>query len=408
MRTILIVGKSFSGLANFLLEHGYDFIVLRDKKTTKFPEKKIKNRIVTDFSDTHKMLESLEHLKQKPMAAVTVYENYVLPTAIIAKQLGLYGLPIKSAEACTDKYLMRSLFMDTPEKISPEFAEVNDKQSLQDFANNHTFPLILKPANLAKSLLVTKSNSMDELMKNYQKAQRLIQETYTKYAPERKPKLVVEEFLAGSVHSVDAFIDKNGTPHILPQIVDYQTGYDIGFDDNFHYSRILPTKLSPEKQTSFLHCAELGVKALGMKNSPAHIEIIMTKNGPKIVEIGARNGGYRERMHYLANGIDITKNALNVAMGEQPDITATKNQPVAVLELFPKTAGIFVGVKNEEKLHKLKSLNYLSIKAQNGAFIGKSSDGYKMAAIIILHNPDRVQFQKDLDFVNSEVEVMTA
>ncbi|MDR2063634.1 MAG: ATP-grasp domain-containing protein [Candidatus Nomurabacteria bacterium] len=407
MKTILITGKSFSGLTSYLLEHGYDFVVLRDQKTTKFPDKKFKKRLVVDFSDSERMLEALKLLKRKPAAVITVYENYILPAAMIAKKLGLYGLPIKSAEACTDKYIMRSMFAEAPEKISPEFAEVDSEQTLRKFANCHTFPLILKPANLVKSLLVTKSMNMDELLENYQKSSSLIQETYAKYAPERKPKMIVEEYLEGSVHSVDAFIDRAGEPHILSQIVDYQTGYDIGFDDNFHYSRILPTKLPPEKQKDLLHCAKLGVEALGMKNSPAHIEIIMTKNGARIVEIGARNGGYRERMHWLANGIKLTKNALQIAMGEQPDIAATKNEPVAVLELFPKNAGFFVGIKNEAKLRTLKSLNYLSIKAKKGNFIGKSSDGYKMAAVVILHNSDSAQFQKDLDFVSSEVEVVT-
>jgi hypothetical protein len=94
-------------------------------------------------------------------------------------------------------------------------------------------------------------------------------------------------------------------------------------------------------------------------------------------------------------------------MGQQPDITATKNEPVAVLELFPKIAGTFIGIKNEEKLRQLKSLSYLSVKAKNDTFIGKSSDGYKMAAVVILHNSDPEQFQKDLDFVNNEVAIMT-
>ena len=53
---------------------------------------------------------------------------------------------------------------------------------------------------------------------------------YKKYAANRKPKMIIEEFMEGSVHSVDAFVDSNGTPHVLESIVDYQTGYDMGFD----------------------------------------------------------------------------------------------------------------------------------------------------------------------------------
>lgn len=133
----------------------------------------------------------------------------------------------------------------------------------------------------------------------------------------------------------------------------------------------------------------------------------MTKGGPMIVEIGARNGGYRERMHLVANGIDITNNALRVALGEQPNIEATKNQACAVLELFPKTPGTFDGLKDEASLRQLPSLLYLSVKAKPGEYIGKAGDGFKMAAVVILTNPDTEQFNKDLSIINGTDWVVT-
>ena len=144
-----------------------------------------------------------------------------------------------------------------------------------------------------------------------------------------------------------------------------------------------------------------------MKNSPAHVEVILTKNGPRIVEIGARNGGYRERMHRLANGIDITGSAIRIAVGEQPDIAATKNDSLGVFELFPKTPGIFAGVKNEDKLKALPSLAYLAVQAKLGAFVGKSSDGYKMCVIVTLHNADAAQFARDVAFLGEHIAVQT-
>lgn len=407
MKTVLIIGKKFSDFTSYLDAHGYDWIVLRDIRTTKFPDKKFKKRIVCDFSSETKIIEALAKLKVKPSAVIATYESYVLPAAFIANHLGLPGMPIASAEACTDKYFMRSAFARCPEKISPDFAEVGDEASLIRFANDHSFPLILKPANLAKSLLVSKSSDLDELKENYKKTTSVIDDTYAKYSPNRTPKLVVEEFLEGSVHSVDAFIDSAGNPHIIDGIVDYQTGYDIGYDDNFHYSRIMPTRLSASQQKEFFNCAELGCRSLDMRNSPAHIEIIMTPEGPRIVEIGARNGGYRERMYNLAQGIDITGNALATAMGDPINIHPSKHDPVAVLELFPKHAGIYEGIANLDKLEKLPSLYQIHEKAKPGDFMGKASDGFKMCAMIFLHNPDPKQFQEDLDFINQHVSVLT-
>lgn len=407
MKHVLIIGKKFSGFVNFLEENGYEYTELRDIKSTKYPEKKLKHRVVADFSSREKVLAAVDALPVKPDAVFAIYENYILPAAWVAEYLELPGLPVAAAEACTDKYLMRSLFREAPAKISPDFREAHTWEEVQAFAEEHEFPLIMKPANLSKSLLVTKSCNLDELRANYDRTMAKIGEIYQKYAPDRAPKLLIEEYLDGSVHSVDAFVDADGTPHVMREIVDYQTGYEVGYDDNFHYSRILPTRLSAEEQRAFLECAEMGCQALGMRSSAAHIEIIMTKNGPRIVEIGARNGGYRERMYRLANGIDVTRNALRLAFGEKPEIKATKNEPVAVLELFPHEAGEFVELSAQAELEKLASLEYLAIKAEPGKFIGKSSDGFKAAAIIILHHADAEVFAKDLDFVNNNVHIVT-
>jgi len=403
MSTFLIVGKSFSGIENSISERGDSLIVLVDSSV-----KNTSQKLSVDFSDRSSLDNTINSLVGKVDAVFWVYENYVTHAAYIAKSLGILGLPVEAAERATDKLLMRQAFSKVPEEISANYSLVENEESLLDFAKKQGFPLVIKPANLTKSLLVTKSQNKSELLENYKKTIAIIDKVYSRYAPGRPPKLIVEEFLEGAAYSVEAFADKNGIIHILDQIVDYQTGYDIGYDDNFHYSRILPSKLSHSDQAALRKIAKLGVQALGMRNSPAHVEIIYTERGPRIVEIGARNGGYRSRMHRLANGLDINQISLDLAIGKQPHIIATKNESCAVLELFPKTPGKFLGINNEDGLKELSSLKYLKIKQKIGGRVGKSSDGYKMCAIIALHNTDAAQFNKDLEFVNNQVRIRTA
>ncbi len=408
MQTVLIVGHSFHSLTSYLLEHGFEYVVLRDKHKTKHPTKKLRRRIVCDFSSPASVQAAIREVQQHQIAAVLVmYENYIVAAAEIAQQLGLPGIPVAAGRACTDKSVMRELFARAPTKISPDFAVVTDEEHALEFAATHEFPLILKPTNLAKSLLVSKLHNKSELVETFRATLQASTAVYQKYAPHKTPEFIIEEFMEGSIHSVDAFVDSKGVPHVLHEVVDYQTGYDIGYDDNFHYSRTLPSRLSKEHVEQIRHVASLGCQALGMKNSPAHIEIILTKQGPMIVEIGARNGGYRERMHRLANGIDITGNALGIAFGQQPEITATRNDNCAVLELFPKKPGLFKEITNLAQLQELPSLTYSSIKVDPGDFIGKASAGYKACAIIVLHNADSEQFARDLEFVNQNVVVAT-
>lgn len=409
MAHVLIVGKSFSGLKKFLIDNGHTYTLLQDRLATKFPDKKFKRRVVCSFQDRGSYLTAARRIHDcEPVeATVVTYEGYVVPNAHIAAELGLPGISEEAAVACTDKEVMRTKFALSLEKVSPDFQVVESRESLIEFASSHDFPLILKPANLAKSLLVTKNNSLDELLANYDNACILAEETYRSYAPNSTPKFIVEEFLEGSIHSVDAFVDATGTPHILNQVVDYITGYDIGFDDNFHYARLLPSRLSTDDISHIRHTAEIGCRLLGMTSSPAHIEIILTRQGPRIVEIGARNGGYRERMHKLANDIDITANALALALNQPLDLTAKENNSVGVFELFPQNPGIFTGINREQALKNLPSLNYLSIKARPGQFVGKAGDGYKMAAVVILASHDSRQFADDCSTLKEQHQVTT-
>lgn len=403
---VLIVGSSFKNLRDYLRAHDIPFTVLKDIKGDS--GKTAPNKVICDFSNMESIFAAVDAVPQKIDAVICVYEAFVVAAAQIGEHLGLPHLPVKSAQACTDKSIMRELFAKAPAKISPAFQKVNSLHDALEFGKTHDFPLILKPVNLAKSLLITKVHDLNELEVVYKKTIAAAPAVYEKYAPNNKPEFLIEEFMEGPVHSVDAFIDSNGVPYVLEQVVDYQTGFDIGFDDNFHYSRIIPSKLSQTQIAEIREVAALGCMSLGMKNSPAHVEVILTKSGPRIVEIGARNGGYRERMHRTANGIDITANLLRVVQAQEPKVEATKNDPCAVLELFPKTPGIFTGISHEKELLELPSLTYFSIKQPIDMHVGKSSDGYKMCAIIMLHNQDSQQFEKDLAFVNEHVAVQTA
>jgi hypothetical protein len=406
VKNILIVGKTFDGFEKYLQNNNFNAVFLRDENNDQISFFDIFD---TDFSSDEDFLQIAQKINSliKIDGVFTMYENYIVPAAKIAARLHLPYLPIAAAQNCTDKFLMRTAFSRSPEKISPDFAIVRNEKDIKEFAKNHKFPLIMKPTNLSKSLLVYKNDNAEELLKNFARITELAPKIYQKYAPSSAPKILVEEFLDGSIHSVDAFIDHSGNPQILQNVVDYQTGYDIGYDDNFHYSRILPSKLSAEKIAEIRHCAEVGARSLGMENSPAHIEIILTNDGPRIVEIGARNGGYRDRMYLLANGIDIYGNWIKTILGERVDILAQKNEDCAVLELFPRENGIFVGIKNEEKLRKLPSLNDFHFSLKIGDLIGKAGDGYKRSAVVILHNSDSAQFKKDLDFVRNNVSIIT-
>lgn len=405
MSLILVVGKGYSGVTSRLREAGHEYIILRDRTTSKHPDKKYKRQVLGDFTSRETIFASVDALAVKPDAVVTIYENYILATAWIAEHLGLPGMPIDAALACTDKWLMRQAFRAATEQVNPDFAIVQTEDDLLSFASTHSFPLMLKPANLVKSLLISKNDSIDELLDSYRHTMEIIDDVYARYSPDRQPSVIVEEFLEGSMHTVAAFADKNGTAHIMSQIADLQMARDVRFDDNFLYSRKLPSNLSANDQQAILHTAAVGMAALNMHGSPAHIEIILTPHGPRIVEIGARIGGYRERMYDLSYGINMIDAAVAVALGNQPILAESRSDASAVIELFPKQTGSFTEIEGAEHIKSLPSCISFNIKAQPGQMVGRATDGYKFSAVIVLHSEDKNQLDADLSFITNHVRV---
>jgi len=137
--------------------------------------------------------------------------------------------------------------------------------------------------------------------------------------------------------------------------------------------------------------AEKGVRALGMKSTPAHIELISGDNGTKIVEIGARTGGYRPRMYRMSYGADLTEQEVRIALGETPLIEESFSAYCAVYELFPNTEGSFLSIE-----HKLdpSQLAYYRITAKVGDRVGPAKNGFKATAIVIVKDEDESTFLK--------------
>lgn len=404
---IWFVGLSYKEYRDYFDAHGIKYGVFADITGRKIAADKKLPRINVDFTNESTIEASLESSDVKVSGIVSIYEAYVYSASVIAQYFGVPGMPAEAALACTDKNLMRQKFHDYNPAITPDFRVIGSFDDVKEFMSSHDYPVILKPANLVKSLLVTKNDNAAELETNFKYASKTIHHLYEKHSVKREPKLLIEEFMEGSVHSIDAFIGQDGEPHILKQIVDYETGYDIGKSENYHYSRRLPSRLPMSIQDQMIEVASEGVKALGMKSSPAHIELILTNAGPKIVEIGARIGGYRTRMHSFANGIDMIRAALNIAEGRPVDIKAKTEKYCAVIEIFPDKAGEFVEISGLDKLLRLPSLISHRIVPKPGTKVGLSSEGHKASVIVMVGNDDKNAFENDYNFIKNNVSVKT-
>lgn len=401
-----VVGKVFSEFLEYLEDNGIEFGVFRDASFKNPP--RLHARIEPlDFSTPATLPHQLQHIRPGEVSAIIVagYENYVLPAACIARHFGVPGPSIEAAHAATDKAVMRAKFMRSVPTLTPDFAVAASWDDIEKFMSAHHFPVMLKPANLMKSLLITKNSTPGELQENYRHTEQAMRRLYRKYSVSQVPKIIIEEFLEGTMHTVAAFADAEGNPVIIPGVADCVTAQEIGFDDNFLYSRALPSALPAAQQQHMYDAAAEGIRALGLTNCPAHVELVLTKKGPKIIEIGARVGGYRPRMYQYGLGIDLQQLMIDTAYGRPLHFSASAHHCIRALELFPDSSGQFLSLTHEREIRQLPSLRRLSIKPRPGQTIGRSSQGYKAAAVVVLASDNPAQLQKDYEFVRANARI---
>jgi hypothetical protein len=395
MKCLYYVGRSYPHpeALEALESQGYKFGVFRDKSHPGTANPAVGDIVDLDFSSRNNFVDSLKAARIPSIdGLLCTYENYITYKSILAEFLNVPAMPLEAAEKCTDKYLMRSAFLKQNPAITPRFASISGEQEALAFASEVGYPLILKPANLVKSLLISRCNNQTELVQAYRRTIAHIRDVYRQNnVYDREPQLILEQFIVGKMCSVAAFVDIHGQTHFCDGICDLVSAQSAGFDDNFLYSRKLPADFDTQLERQIFNIAEQGVKALGMQATPAHLEIIYNHDTVKLVEIGARIGGYRPMMYSISYGIDMLEQEIKVALGETPNTSGKFQNFSAVYEIFPNQVGIFKGLANAGPSD---SYYYYNLVAKPGDMVGPSQNGYKAPLRIAVVDSDLAKFQQ--------------
>lgn len=405
-RTLAIIGRPYQLLIEYAKsQKDLRIIGIQDVNQNFDYGPYVEKTYSLDLSSKENVEKSIKLLPEPIHGLSTEYESGILAKAWLGSALGLPSISIESALAATDKYLMRNKFQSFAPSITPSFEIVQNWDQVLKFAQQAGYPVVLKPTNLMKSLLVTISQNEDELRHNFEITQIGLTEAYQKNGiTHRSPQMIIEEFLDGPAFSVDLAVDSRGDI-FSTSVIDLVMGKDIGLNDSFNYSRIMPSKFSSEQQEEIIQAAKQGVQALGLMNSAAHAEIILTKSGAKIIEIGARFGGYRPRMYEASLGLNLHQVELDLAFAQEISLIPTKNHPCAVYEIFPEGEGTVASIENWEEAKQLPSVKTVKQSKNVGDMAGLSKNGYKCVAYFFLTHPDPDQFNKDRRFIEEQVRV---
>jgi phosphoribosylamine-glycine ligase len=122
-----------------------------------------------------------------------------------------------------------------------------------------------------------------------------------------------------------------------------------------------PSRLSATTVAQIRAATEAGVRALGLNYCAFHAELKITRDGPKIVEIGARLGGDRISTHLtpLSTGVNLVRAAIQIAVGQAPDIVPSMARGAAVRYFHAADCGTVERVEGLDDISSLPGLELL-------------------------------------------------
>lgn len=354
--------------------------------------------IRVNFDSPRSIVEAIRPYESELYAATCRAEAQIPNFAKVVPHISYLKIPTsESLRWSTEKILMRRRFHAYDPEITPRYLVVKkiDGETLGKIEQKIGFPLIIKPSGLAQSLLVAIAYHKEELEKSIQKAYKKIKKLYAEAEGRGEPELLVEQFLEGNLYSIDAYVDSRGRPYFCPMVY-VKTGRLIGFDDFFGYLQMTPTNLNPESIREAQRISARAIHALGLKNSTAHIELIKTENGWKIVELGPRIGGFRDDLYALAYGIDHTANDILIRIPRKPIVPKKIKGFAAAMKFFARDEGRIQKIGGIKKAQALDSFHSIAVNKKIGDRAVYAKHGGKSVFNIILFNKDRSNLLADI------------
>ncbi|MDV9178261.1 ATP-grasp domain-containing protein [Streptomyces sp. W16] len=339
-----------------------------------------------------------------PDGIVTFSEHRLRLTAAVAAHCGLPFHSAGTVDALTDKFRQRHVLADHGVQHTGCALLRHPDDCAGALALVGT-PAVLKPRHGAGSVDTCLVGSADECR------HRLAE--FTGSAPRD---FVLEEFLRGdpgyadtgwgdyvSVESliVDGeprTVAVTGKPPLVPPF--RETGH------------ILPAPVPVPLAAEVVGLEQAAVRALGIRHGITHTEVKLTADGPRIIEVNGRLGGFVAEIVQRRTGYDMVAAALRLALGlpvtvPEPSLPGRGPDPVAFqYMLIPPADPVTPGpLSLVETLEELPGVDLVEVSAPDGRH-GDWRRG-TLGAIGVVYGtaPDHTQLRYLLGLLRDRMEL---
>ncbi|MEU2900456.1 ATP-grasp domain-containing protein [Streptomyces sp. NPDC001273] len=203
---------------------------------------------------------------------VTVRERFLTTAARISDVLGLDGNPLTTVLTLQDKALMRRHPDLLADDGTVRARTLRDPGDVDAFIALVGLPVVVKPRDGSGSEGVLVVRDPADVAAARDRALR------------NPGRLLVEEFLDGPEFSVESFTSE-GRHHILA-VTEKFTGANA-----VEVGHVVPARIEAARLQALEAAARRFLDAVDLTEGPAHTEIILTAEGPRIVESHNRPGG---------------------------------------------------------------------------------------------------------------------
>ena len=308
-----------------------------------------------------------------------------------AEVCGLAGITMDTAVKATDKGEMIKTF-ECNDVEHPWYFIACNKAIFENIKGKIKYPCIMKPIDSAGSRGVVLVYNLEELENEY---------SYT-VSESHSGGVIIEEYMNGPEVSVEV-MTVDGEPHIL-QITDKITTGAPHFVEMGHTQ---PSRLDDVNVKKIKDLAARAVKAIGIENGPAHVEIILTSDGPKMVELGARMGGDCITTHLvpLSTGIDMVRATIEIACGEKTDIKPKFSKGSAI-RYFKTAEGIIKSITGIEEANKIPGVKEISFVKNIGDRVENIGSSVDRVGFVIAQGGNADEAEKICEKAIKQVKIL--
>lgn len=342
--------------------------------------------------DYHKTVRSID-------GVMCIASDVPLTVASVAHALDLPGISIETAQLAADKLAMKERFIEREISI-PWFSRVNSATHLRRILSEKGLPVVLKPVDSRGARGVLRLTESVDLDWAYEHS--------VSFSPSRR--VMVEEYLEGPQISTESVIIQGQafTPGFTDRNYEYLDRFAPYIIENGGHQ---PSVFTVEQKSAVSRLAEQAALAMGITTGIAKGDMVLTKDGPKVIEIAARlsGGWFSTNQIPIATGVDLIGAAIKIALGvnvPEEDLIPQYQKGVAIRYFFPKP-GRVVSIENAEQLKNRSWVHKLGFFIKPGDIVGPVTNHTKRAGFVITTGKTRVQAIKRAMQVVDTIKIKT-